>query len=128
MGSDLVRKFIEWALENRRWPFLLPFSIPVGFRFVQQYYGLSFRDTVWNGTFWLFSAVVAVVTLGLYFLVTRRNRKLGWLTLAVGVVSIVSVTGWNFLSARISARNRIATIKAAQSAIEQDLQEHSSKC
>ena len=65
--NALVEAFVKWAMQDRRWPLLLPLAIPVVFfPFIKLYLELSFRETVDEWRFWVTSGVLIILS-GLSF-------------------------------------------------------------
>jgi hypothetical protein len=118
MSSDLTQRFIAWAFENRRWPLLIPFSLPVAFRFLQQYHELTFRQTMWNREFQSFCAVVLLVTVILYLWITRGVWKVAVIALCGGLGILLSIILWQFESESAKRKAELEPVKAAQNAVD----------
>ena len=90
MGK-LIDKFIEWALQEKRWPLLLPLSIPALFEGVRAYYSLSFRDTAWNWHFFVPTFIVLSTSVALY-LKLRKSPALPHDRLVVGIAQFRAIS------------------------------------
>lgn len=118
MSSDLTQRFIEWAFENRRWPLLIPFSLPVAFRFLQQYHELTFRQTMWNHEFQSICSVVLLVTVVLYLWITCGVWRVAVITLCGGLGILLSIILWQFESESAKSKAELEPVKAAQQAVD----------
>lgn len=95
MGK-LWDKFIDWALQEGRWPLLLPpVLIPVAFSFIQSYFEYSFRETFNSEEFWVFSGGVMLGSAVLSWITQAKGVKLArsklWLRSALGVAGVIVV-------------------------------------
>ena len=73
--------FVKWAKKERRFPLLLLLIIPFGFYFIQNFFELTFRETLTSLSFLIFTGAVIVISGVLYFLVA--NKELGRLKVSI---------------------------------------------
>src|SRR2546423_339408 len=74
--NEIWKRLIDWAIQKKRWPLLLPpILVPFGFGFLQVYCQLSFRDTVGDWRFLTFSGAVALISGILCWLAGRVNLR-----------------------------------------------------
>ena len=84
--NKLLDIFIEWAKTRERWPLLLLFAIPVAFSATQQYFDLTFRDTVHHWSFLIFSGSFIIISGFIHFAVSPNRLRLRYSWIASGFV------------------------------------------
>jgi tetratricopeptide (TPR) repeat protein len=91
--GQLLDFFIQWAKQGKRWPLLLLLLNPAAFGLVQQYFGLTFRETVAHGVYWILSGGIFVVSGILYWGILPRSRNRVLLGGALSLCGVVFLAG-----------------------------------
>ena len=76
MGK-LIDIFFEWAREERRWPLLAILTVPVIFKFAQEYFQLSFQAATGHWSFLISAGIVVLLSGAIYCNVNRQQMNEG---------------------------------------------------
>lgn len=69
----IINKFVEWAIQNKRWPLLLLLFIPLVVVFYESQLEFSFYETIDRFDFWVIVAFNLIITGVLFYLILRKN-------------------------------------------------------
>ena len=98
--EELIKLFVKWAQEDKRYPLLFLFLIPGAYLFVKEYFKIpSFRETLNHETFLIASGIILIASGVLFVFEKRKYVKavfggvslafLGSLALSYGIYLIV---------------------------------------